>query len=639
MQRSAVHAHRLPLILLAAGAALGCSADGSKPSGRVDAGPGDAGPPADAGPRPDTGPRDAGFDATPCGALELCGGSCVDTASDPSHCGACDSPCEAPADATPTCEASSCGFRCDPGFAEVDGACLEAPRPLWPPSLSTAVSHRPSLRWELPEGLSDATVELCGDRACTTVLETLAVTGTETQPTTDLPAGNVFWRITADGRSGPTWLVRVGARSVDADRAWGIYPDYDGDGYGDVAVGAPRADDSEGRAYVHLGGPEGTPAGVSAILRSPDGAGAEFALAMSCAGDLNGDGYADVAVGAPRAAGTAGRVHVHLGGPRGPGESADLTLESPGGAGSLFGGAVAGAGDVNGDGYGDLLVGAIGEGVTPGRVHLYLGGRLGPEGAPSVSFAGSGRFASALAGAGDVNGDGHADVLIGAYGAATSPGVVHLHLGSESGIADTPDRTYEGPDGNGGQFGFSVAGLGDVNGDGYADFAAGAPAANGSRGRVHVFHGQGAAAPDGPALSVDGVNAGGGFFGHSVAGLGDGNADGYADLAVGAFGVDDRRGRVAVLVGSGSGIVSTSRTTLEGVFGGQGDFGWAVSSAGDVDGNGRDDLVVGAPGVSDRAGRAYVYRGGPGGVGTTPLVSLIGASGGAFGRALAHADR
>jgi hypothetical protein len=433
-------------------------------------------------------------------------------------------------------------------------------------------------------------------------------------------------------------MFRVGARTLPVDNAWGLYPDYDGNGYGDVVIGAPRVASSEGRAYVHLGGAAGTPASVSVILSSPDGPSAEFALALTCAGDLDGDGFADVAVGAPRAPG-GGRVHVFLGGPSGPRSAPDLSLDAPDGAGSLFGAALAGGGDVDGDGRGDLVIGAIGEGVTPGRVYLFRGRPGGVEAAPVRAIAGSGRFASAVAGAGDVNGDGFADVLVGAYGAASGAGQAHLFFGDETGLAAAPDRTWDGIDGSTGQFGFSVAGIGDVNGDGLADFAASAPAATGARGRVHVFFGSDVAIADAPDQSIDGVNAGGGFFGHSLAGLGDGDGDGHADLAVGAFGVDDRRGRVSVMRGSPTGLLAAARTNVEGPFGGAGDFGWTVSSAGDVDGNLRADLVVGAPGVDGGNGRAYVYRGGAGGIGTTPLVSLIGASGGAFGRSLGHVDR
>ena len=613
----------------------GCSPDAAPPP-RADGGR-DASTP-DSGPLPDFGMRDAGPDATSCGELTLCGGECVDTANDPGHCGACDDECTAPANARATCASGACGFRCDVGFAEVSGVCVEAPRPLWPPSLSAVTSARPLLRWEMPAGLVDATVELCADRDCGTTIATVGgLTEPMLTPSAALPVGNVFWRVTANGRASAIWMLRVGARTVDVDRAWGIYPDFDGDGFGDVAVGAPRVGGSEGRAYVHLGGAAGTSASVSTILRSPDGPAGDFALAMTAAGDVNGDGFGDIAVGAPRA-GTGGRVHVFFGASEGPRSSPDVSLDAPDGAGSLFGSTLAGVGDVDGDGFGDLVVGAIGEGVTPGRIYLYLGTPDGPSATPARAAVGAGRFASSVAGAGDVNGDGFADVVVGAYQGAAGAGQAHLFLGSTSGIAATSDASWEGMDGAGAQFGFACAGLGDVDGDGFADFAVTAPASTSSRGKVYVFLGE-TDVSAAPMLAVDGLNTGGGFFGHSVAGAGDVNGDGLSDMVVGAFGVDDRRGRASVLEGSLGGIVPASRIDLEGPFGGAGDFGWTVSGAGDIDGNGREDIVVGAPGVDGGEGRAYVYRGSGALVEGMPFVQLIGASGGAFGRSVAHGNR
>ena len=616
-------------------AGTGCSPDAAPPA-RHDGGR-DASTP-DGGPLPDFGMRDAGPDATPCDALALCGTECVDTENDPSHCGACDGECTAPANGRATCASGTCGFRCDAGYADVGGACVEAPRLLWPPSLSRVTSAQPVLRWEIPAGLGAATVELCRDRDCGTTIATIpTLTEPTVTPPAELPVGNVFWRITADGRASATWMFEVPADPIDGDGAWGIYPDFDGDGLGDVAVGAPRVEESEGRAYVHLGSPEGTPAGVSVIVRSPDGAGGDFALGMTAAGDLNGDGFGDLAVGAPRA-GTGGRVHVFLGGPGGPSASPDASLDAPDGEGSLFGSTLAGLGDVDGDGFGDLVVGAIGEGVTPGRAYVYAGTADGVGSTPARALIGAGRFASSVAGAGDVNGDGFADLLVGAYQAAGGAGQAHLFLGSASGIGVMPDHTWDGTDGAGAQLGFATAGLGDVNNDGFADFAVSAPAAVSSRGRVYVFHGE-TDPPAMPATFVEGLNTGGGFFGHSVAGAGDVNGDGFSDLLVGAFGVDDRRGRASVISGGPGGVVPIGRLNIEGPFGGSGDFGWSVSGAGDVDGGGRHDIVVGAPGVDGGEGRAYVYRGSGALVEGMPFVQLIGASGGAFGRSLAHANR
>lgn len=587
-------------------------------------------------PRRDAG-IDSGVDAGPCAPLSLCGEVCADTASDPLHCGACENPCTPPENAAPICSAGACDFGCFAGFVRDGDGCAAAPRPLWPPSLSTVRSARPTLRWLSPPDLGEAWVELCADAECASLLTILTADGDSAALETDLPKGPVFWRVSASGRTGPTWRFDVAARDAPMAGAWGISPDYNRDGYGDVAVGAPFAASSAGRVAVHLGGAGGTRAGASAVLRGPDGDGAEHGLALASAGDIDGDGFGDLAVGSPGAA----RVWIYFGGPSGIPETGArrIAIEAPGDGGSRFGGAVASAGDVDGDGYGDLLVAATGEGVTPGRAYVYRGRAGGIERTPARTLTGAGRFASALAGGFDLDADGFADIAIGAHAAGPNmAGAVHVFHGGPEGIGETATTTIASVI-ESAQLGFSVAGAGDLDGDGYADLAIGAPNTSMARGEVHVHYGGPGGVSVTPDLVIAGINSGGGFFGHSVAGLGDGNGDGFDELVVGAFGTNDRAGRVSVFLGGADGLVTSTRTTVEGPFGAAGDFGWAVASAGDVDGNGRHDLVVGAPGVDDRRGRAYVFRGGSAGIGSTALVDLIGASGGAFGRAVGSASR
>jgi hypothetical protein len=616
---------------------VGCSA--APPTTRRDGGTSDAGWP-DAGPRPDGG-IDAGTDAGPCAPLARCGGECVDTAIDSRHCGACDDACSPPSNAAARCAGGSCDFGCFAGFVRDADACVPAPRPLWPPSLSTTRTLRPTLRWAMPSGLGDATVELCEDPACATIIATTTVAGESIVPELDLPAGPIFWRVSASGRTGPTWRFDVARRAAPIESAWGIAPDYDGDGYGDVAIGAPFAADSAGRVALHLGAPGGTLSAATSILRGPDGAGAEYGVAVACAGDLDGDGFAELAVGSPGAE----RVWIYFGGVDGIPESGGrrIALEAPAG-GSRFGGALAGAGDVDGDGYGDLVVAATGEGTDPGRIHVYHGRAGGVTSTPARTVIGGGRFGSAVAGALDLDADGFAEIVVGAYAALAMNGEAHVFRGGPGGIGDAASITIAGTRAAA-RLGFSVAGAGDVNGDGYADLVLGAPdagdgAGSMGRGEVLVFHGSASGVSATADLVIAGVSSGGAYFGHSVAGLGDGNGDGYDELAVSAFGANARAGRVSVFLGGAGGLVTITRTTVDGPYGAGGDFGWSIASAGDVDGNGRHDLVVGAPGVDDLRGRAYIFRGNAAGIGATPLVDLLGASaGGRFGRAVASAGR
>lgn len=167
--------------------------------------------------------------------------------------------------------------------------------------------------------------------------------------------------------------------------------------------------------------------------------------------------------------------------------------ETPAGS-AYYGSTVAWAGDVNGDGYDDLLVGDSGYpaiGTDRGRVHLYPGTPTGVAAAPVWTEEGENDhdlFSISIAGAGDVNADGYADVLVGAYGYDSSRGKVYLYLGSESGLAADPVWTAVGENA-GDRFGTSIAGAGDIDGDGYADILIGAAWYEAAQGKVYLFYG------------------------------------------------------------------------------------------------------------------------------------------------------
>jgi hypothetical protein len=173
---------------------------------------------------------------------------------------------------------------------------------------------------------------------------------------------------------------------------------------------------------------------------------------------------------------------------------------SPGDQSVSFGDKVAWAGDVNGDGYDDLIVADSGYDSGRGRVYLYLGSAVGLNSEPAWTAEGEAagdRFGIAIAGVGDVNGDGYADILVGAYGYQAGRGKAYLYLGSPAGLGSEPAWTGEGANA-GDRFGGAVAGAGDVDGDGFDDMLVGAhgfPEGE-ARGLVRVYHG-----------SADGVRA------------------------------------------------------------------------------------------------------------------------------------
>ena len=171
-------------------------------------------------------------------------------------------------------------------MARTSGRRLVAP-------LSTAIvtSRRPTLRWVLPPSLDGAHVEICRDRACAIVIKTVDAAGTRGRPSTDLPTGVVFWRVL--GRAGTvtgstwsrTWKFAVDARTAAVDASWGTVGDVNGDGYADVVVGANGALRNTGKAFVYLGSATGLGTAPATALTGPDGDG-NLGSSIASAGDV-----------------------------------------------------------------------------------------------------------------------------------------------------------------------------------------------------------------------------------------------------------------------------------------------------------------------------------------------------------------
>ncbi len=424
--------------------------------------------------------------------------------------------------------------------------------------------------------------------------------------------------------------------------------DINGDGYSDIVAGARYYDNGqtdEGAAFVYYGSASGV--NTTPLILEADQAGANFGSSVAAAGDVNGDGYGDIVVGAfyyDNSQTNEGAVFFYYGSASGV-NTTPVILESNQ-AEAYFGCSASTAGDVNGDGYSDIIVGAYyydnGQ-SDEGAAFVYHGSASGLGVTPVVLEAdqADARFGSSVATAGDVNGDGYSDIIVGAYyhdNGETNEGAAFLYYGSASGLNTTPvilesNQAYS-------YFGYSVATAGDVNGDGYSDIIVGAyyyDNGQSDEGAAFVYYGSASGLNSTPLiLEADQAMA---YFGNSVAPAGDLNGDGYSDIIVGAYFYNNGQpmeGAAFVYYGSASGLNTTplvleSNQTLAYL-------GFSVGSAGDVNEDGYGDIVVGAyryhNGQSNE-GAAFLYYGSAFGLNTTPLILEYNQANAQFGYSVA----
>ena len=463
--------------------------------------------------------------------------------------------------------------------------------------------------------------------------------------------------------------------------------DVNGDGVDDLIIGASYADPNNnsyaGESYVVFGNNSGFSSsfdlsalnGTNGFVINGSDAYDRSGRSVSGAGDVNGDGFDDLIIGAraadPNGNTNAGESYVVFGNNSGFSSSLDLsTINGTNGfviegndALDQSGRSVSGAGDVNGDGIGDLIIGADladpNGNTSAGESYVVFGNNSGFSSSFDLSnlngtngfvingIDASDRSGGSVSGAGDVNGDGFDDVVIGAVGGNpngnTNAGESYVVFGNNGGFSSSLDvSALNGSNGfviNGidtfDRSGFSVTGAGDVNGDGFDDVIIGTEGADGNgnilAGESYVVFGDNGGFSSSLELSaLNGTNGfvingsnDYGYSGFSVSGAGDVNGDGFDDLIIGAPAPYDElnAGRSYVVFGDNGGFSSSlDLSTLDGTNGfviNGNDLldrsGTSVSGAGDVNGDGIDDLIIGAPNDLDllffATGESYVVFG------------------------------
>lgn len=428
--------------------------------------------------------------------------------------------------------------------------------------------------------------------------------GRSYRPSGALASGWWYWSLagmrgasTSVARS-PVWQFRVGVRDSAIDSSVGTSVDFNGDGYGDLVAGAQATGTTQGAVHFYAGNATGIPVEPTASIPGTI-SGLYLGHSVASAGDINGDGLSDVLVGARGQLPGSGFVGVVLGSERGVASMFHSVIASPP-TQVLYGATLRAIGDINGDGYGDVAIGSR-VAMTAGQtsVELFLGSASGALALHRTMSWTHGRFdfTPAITALGDGNLDGYDDFAIAEQGdpLASGPyGAIRVFYGSASGASPTPAFVIEGAEPS--EYIARHLEYGDINGDGRVDLIAANMARDGTgpnaSGAVRVFF----ATPTGFSVAssqlINGTSAMFNNYGQWLS-AGDVNHDGYDDIAVGSRAEAcslGNCGAVEVRLGSATGLQASATRVQHAM---RGMIGQDISARGDFNNDGFADVVYG----------------------------------------------
>jgi hypothetical protein len=387
--------------------------------------------------------------------------------------------------------------------------------------------------------------------------------------------------------------------------------DVNGDGFDDIVVGADQMMMDVGYAYICFGGSDFDAIPDVKLIGEPFGLGgySNFGCVVACAGDVNNDGYDDVLVSAEFGFNydiywRTGKVFLYFGGAE-MDSIEDVVFQGCVEDDERFGMSVSGAGDVNKDGYSDVIIGAPGYpyGLGYGRAYIYFGGE-NMDDQFDVCLEGENQadgLGGRVKGVGDIDGDGYDDVLVGSgtAGPTHCEGKASIYLGGDA-MDDIEDIVIWGDSANFHMAGIWIGGAGDVNGDGLADVIVSASS------KVKLFFG-GAEMDTVAHIVLTGEEPVNAPYSYEVSDAGDLNKDGFGDIMIGDPSVGDTPlGKVYVFCG-GPDMDTVFDIELTGDQEPWSYFGARMASVGDLNADGFEEIAASSYGDSTRKGKVFIY--------------------------------